>query len=140
MCCCISSKEMRAVKLQLWRFTALAWRFKIYVTLLSSIILCQVGSAIMLRLALPIKEIPENYGFDQAVSLSTAEEKHNIAQKCIDEKVAHVIGYVYPPDAPQDVQDATDGIIDIIQRKMLLNDSDYFDMKKFESAQELEAY
>ena len=140
MSCCCSSQEMRVVKLQFWRFTTLAWRYKFYVFMLSTALLYQIGFAIAFRYILPAIEIPESYGFDQAVSLTTAGEKQNFAQKCTEQKGYNVIGYVYPPDAPQDLQDATDGIMGIIQRKMLLNESDYFDMKKFDSADDLEDY
>jgi hypothetical protein len=104
---------MRVVKLQIWRFKTLAWRFKFYLILVSMTLVYEVGFAVIFRYILPTTEIPESYGFDQAMSLTTADKKQNFAQKCIDGKGYNVIGYVYPPEAAEDVKDATDGIIDI---------------------------
>lgn len=62
--CCVSSQELRVVKLQVWRFKTLAWRYKFYIFVVSSTLLCQIGFAVMWRFIMPTIEIPESYGFD----------------------------------------------------------------------------
>ena len=45
-----------------------------------------------------------------------------------------------PPDAPEEAKDATAGIVEILMNKMLENDTNYFETKKFDSKEDLEEY